>query len=425
MSSINRNIEITQQCLNPSCKSTYPMGELLFACKKCSGKLEYVFAGKYDGSPSFLDRTDEWKNFALIPLENPDNIISLGAGGSKNLLLDELSGMLNQANLYLKMDSDSNPTGTFKDREASIVLSRCREAGLDNLVFYSTGNTGRAYTHFAAHLGLTTYFFMPKQCQYKNTDFIKKNDNNHIILVDQHYPLIGPYAKKFAAGNGFTLIAPLHDRNESYATVAYEQFQELPGCNYYAQTIASGMGQIGFYKGHMNLVNLGAEKKDAIPRMICIQSSEMNVMAKAYNSSRKELTPDDLPKGFPADLFEPTLNSTNPVNNYPDLYRCLKENNGIITDAEPAEALAEGMKLAAALEVRGIALRTDVERSLLIGFAGLVKLARQGLFKKGDNIMLLAVGRGKDSATELIPPGAIIDPQQENPIALAQRLKSK
>lgn len=423
MSTGNRNVKISQQCVNPACNTIYPAGEILFGCKKCNGKLEYIIEGKHDGSPSFPDRDDQWKNFDLIPLENPKNIIALGAGGSKNLLLEELSGMLNNANLYLKLDSDKNPTGTFKDREASIVLSRCKEAGLDNLVFYSTGNTGRAYTHFAAHIGLTTYFFMPRQCQYKNTDFIKKNDNNHIILVDQHYPLIAPYAKKFATENGFTLIAPLHDRNESYATVAYEQFQELRGCNYYAQTIASGMGQIGFYKGHMNLVKLGLEKKEAIPRMICIQSSEMNVMAGAYNSGRTELTKDDLPKEFPGDLFEPTLNSTNPVNNYPDLYRCLKENNGIITAAEPEAALGEGMKLAAVLKSRGIILRTDLERSLLIGFAGLVKLAKQGLFKKGDNILLLAVGRGKDRSTGLIPPGIIIDPQKDHPVELAQRLK--
>ncbi|NES84584.1 MAG: hypothetical protein F6K10_26040 [Moorea sp. SIO2B7] len=36
-----------------------------------------------------------------------------------------------------------------------------------------------------------------------------------------------------------------------------------------------------------------------------------------------------MPKTFAEDLFEPTLNSTNPVKNYPELYKCLQESNGI------------------------------------------------------------------------------------------------
>ncbi len=416
----NGDVTIWQQCVNPACGAKHGIDRIIGKCDSCGGGLEYSFEGTWDGIPG--DRDDLWKNFPMIPLQNPENIVALGAGGSELLLLEELSGHLNGANLYLKLDCHKNPTGTFKDREASIIMSRIKELGLDNLVFYSTGNTGRAYTHFAAHLNLNSYFFMPRQCQYKNTTFIKKNRENRIILVDDHYPNISPYAKKFAQANGLTSIAPLHDRNESYATVAYEQRQQLPDCRYFAQTIASGMGPIGFYKGHMNMIQLGLETGDDIPTLIGIQSSQVNVMARAYNAGRKELTAADMPAEFPEDLFEPTLNSTNPVNNYPQLYHCLKENDGIITDVEPAFTERKGQPLVAALKKRGINLRTDVERSLLIGYSGLVKLAGEGRFEKGENIMLLAVGRGKDNCTELIEPDAVIDPLTQDPVELFKKL---
>ena len=322
-------------------------------------------------------------------------------------------------------DSQTNPTGTFKDREASIIISRCKELGLDNLVFYSTGNTGRAYTHFAAQLGLTSYLFMPKQCQYKNTDFIKKNHNNFIILVDDNYSRISPYARKFAQENGLTAIAPLHDRTEAYATVAYEQYRQLPQCNYFVQTIASGMGPLGFYKGHKNLVRLGLQEDKYIPRIVCIQSSERNVMAAAYNSGRTELKPEDLPGAFPDDLFEPTLNSTNPVNNYPDLYRTLKENNGIITDVEPSLVGSQQEQILDLLQQKGISLRIDLEKSVLIGLAGLIKLARQGEFKRGDHILYMSTGRGNDNSHTLLTADAVIDPNIQDPVRLMEKLKGK
>jgi len=416
-------VKIYQQCTNSDCSAVYDLKQMLPNCKSCGGRLKYEFEGKFDGKPN--DRDDLWKNFDLIPLENSENIVSLGVGGSEIILMEELGAYINGANFYVQLDSDKNPTGTFKDREASIIISRCKELGLDNLVFYSTGNTGRSYTHFSAHLGLTSYLFMPKQCQYKNTDFIKKNDNNFIILVDDNYPKIGPYAKKFAKENGLVTIAPLHERTESYATVAYEQYQQLPECDYFVQTIASGMGPLGFYKGHKNLVKLGLEKEEDIPRIICIQSSEMNVMGRAYNSGRKELTSDDLPQTFQDDLFEPTLNSTNPVNNYPDLLSCLDENNGIITDVQPQYALDIGVKIVEAFEKRGMPLRTDLEKSILIGFAGLVKLADQGEFKKGDNILFMATGRGKDNSHRLLTPDIVIDPATEDTVELMKKLRRK
>jgi threonine synthase len=414
-------ITISQQCTH--CGYKHGMDSMLNSCTQCKGRLEYVYAGKYNGNIQ-AGHDSIWKNFDLIPLMDARNIFSLGEGGSEIMEFDELSPYLNGAKLYLMMDSDKNPTGVFKDREASIIMSRCKELGLDNLVFYSTGNTGRSYMHYAAHLGLTTFLFMPKQCHYKNTKHIKKNKNNFVIYVDDNYPEISPFAKKFAELNGLTAIAPLHDRNEAYATVAYEQFQKLPKCDYFVQTIASGMGPIGFLKGHHNLIKFGLQTKDQVPKIICVQSSQMNVMSVAYNSGKTILTKDDLPKEFANDLYEPTLNSTNPVNNYQDLYNCLKETNGIITDVEPAYVNKESEIIIEAFKKRGILLRTDVEKSILIEFAGLIKLAKNNQFAKDEVILMLACGRGKDASNELYSPDAVINPNICNVVKLKQQLDS-
>jgi threonine synthase len=291
LSSVGNKLQVFQRGTGPNDQVKYGLDQMLAADKESGSRLEYIFEGEYNGGIYPEHKNSIWQDFDLLPLQDQSNIVSLGEGASELVEFEELSSILNGAKLYLLMDSEKTPTGTFKDREASLIISRCKELGLDNLVFYSTGNTGRTYTHYAAHVGLTTYFFMPGKCHYKNTRHIKKNANNYIIYVDDYYPQISPYAKRFAQSNGLTAIAPLHDRTEPYATVAYEQFRKLPKCDYFVQTIASGMGPIGFLRGHKNLVKFGLEKPEDVPRIICIQSSEMSVMSRAYNSGRTSLLP--------------------------------------------------------------------------------------------------------------------------------------
>lgn len=412
------NISTSLRCLG--CGTSFDTVRMKNACPSCGEALEYIFDGQYDGS--HLERDDLWRFADLIPLKDRSNITSLGVGNSRIIELAEMSDLLRGVKLYLKLDSHKNPTGTFKDREASIVISKCREEGLDNLVFYSTANTGRSYTHFAAKLNLTTYFFMPVECQYKNTRFIQKNRNNFLILVEADYPNIGPYAKAFAKANNLNSIAPMQDRTESYATIAYEQFEQMPQCDFFVQTIASGMGPIGFLRGHKNLVKFGVEREEDVPRIVCVQSEETNAMYKSYTSGRSSMTKDDLPKTFPSNLFEPTLNSTNPINNYPSLYQCLKESNGIITDVNPAYVMREAQPLIDALEKRKINMRFELEKSLLIGYAGIVRLVEEGKIGRDSRVLLLATGRGQDTSNEIIAPDMTIDPSVQDPVELKKQL---
>ncbi|HEU5373945.1 MAG TPA: pyridoxal-phosphate dependent enzyme [Ktedonobacteraceae bacterium] len=414
-----QGIEMYLQCVK--CQEKTHIQQMLSACKQCNGPLEYVLEGNYDGT--LLDHRSLWKNFAFLPLQNRQNIVSFEEGDSPIVELDELNEHLKGARLFVKLDYQKNPTGTFKDREASIIISRCKELQLDNLVFYSTGNTGRSYTHYAAHAGLTTYFFMPKECRYKNTAWIRKNKNNFIIFVDAHYPEISTYAKNFAAVNHLTAIAPLHDRTECYTTVAYEQYQQMPDCDFFVQTIASGMGAVGFVRGHCNLIKLGLEPANKMPRVVCVQSQETNAMYKAYTADKPFMTKDDLPAEFPVDLFEPTLNSTNPVNNYQDLRACLNTSHGLITDVAPQEVRKVSLPIITALEKRNIPLRVDVEKSILIGYAGLMRLADEGKIGKGDRVLLLGTGRGRDTSHEIIEPDLLVNLSQDDPLDVKRRLE--
>jgi threonine synthase len=407
------------------CGEVYSYMAMLSACPACKGKLQYRVSGRLTlpiADPAA--RRGMWRYFDLLPLGDRRDVVSMDEGGSAVVELPEVSDALRGARLFLKLDCVQNPTGTFKDREAALIISRCKALGLDHLVFYSTTNTGRAYMHYAASVGLTTYLFVPAACLYKHTASIMKGVNNHLIAVDAEYPAIAPYAKAFAAANGLTLIAPMHDRTEAYATLAYEQVEQLPDCQFFAQTIASGMGPIGFLRGHQHLAHLGASTPAPIPRIVCVQSSETNVMSRAYQASKPVITDADMPTTWPDRLFEPTLNSTNPVNNYPELAECLRTSNGLITDVAPSFVNDAAGILMRALERRGIDLQFDLEKSLLIGYAGLVRLADEGQFQHGDRILLLGTGRGASTTRDLLPADLVIRPSVDDPKDVFGRLPS-
>jgi hypothetical protein len=75
-----------------------------------------------------------------------------------------------------------------------------------------------------------------------------------------------------------------------------------------------------------------------------------------------------------------------------------------------------------ALERRRIGLRFDLEKSLLIGFTGLVKVAEEGRLGRNVRVLLLGTGRGRESTDDLVPPDAVAKPQLDDPTDLKQRL---
>jgi len=117
-----------------TCGQSYPYTALLYQCA-CGGPLTYAIS---DGTFAVdTSRTDLWRYADLLPLRERRHIVSLGAGWSPIVELPEAAQPLGGARLFLKLDASGHPTGTFKDREASLIISRCCELGLDNLVFYS------------------------------------------------------------------------------------------------------------------------------------------------------------------------------------------------------------------------------------------------------------------------------------------------
>src|SRR5215831_16550357 len=117
---------ITKTLVCQTCQTPHDANALVNACRSCGGRLRYVVEGDCPSLEAVRSERDTmWRYAALLPVRGDDRILSLGEGFSRIVPLPELSDALGGARLFLKIDWTKNPTGTFKDREASLIISRC------------------------------------------------------------------------------------------------------------------------------------------------------------------------------------------------------------------------------------------------------------------------------------------------------------
>src|SRR6202789_2508718 len=128
-----------------------------------------------DGAPLLLtplpgitrDRIDRsarslWRYRAAFPLAISEPI-SLGEG-----MTPLLPRTLHGARALLKYDW-MNPTGSFKDRGASVMLSLLRAQGIDHVLEDSSGNGGAAVSAYAAAGGINATILTPASTSPANT----------------------------------------------------------------------------------------------------------------------------------------------------------------------------------------------------------------------------------------------------------------
>ncbi|MEO8302761.1 MAG: pyridoxal-phosphate dependent enzyme [Betaproteobacteria bacterium] len=91
----------------------------------------------------------QWDWQFLLPITAPESIVTLREGATPLLRNRRLGASLGLAALYVK-DESRNPTGSFKDRGASVTASKCKESGQRGLTVASSGNLAASLAAYAA-----------------------------------------------------------------------------------------------------------------------------------------------------------------------------------------------------------------------------------------------------------------------------------
>src|SRR6202008_3664419 len=105
-------------------------------------------------------RPDLWRYREVLPVEDDQNIISLGEGWTPLLYAPRLGKRVGIRELYIK-DESQNPTQSFKARGMATAVSMAKELGVKKLAVPSAGNAAGALAAEAGRAGVEAFIFMP------------------------------------------------------------------------------------------------------------------------------------------------------------------------------------------------------------------------------------------------------------------------
>jgi threonine synthase len=104
-------------------------------------------------------RQGMWRYSDRLPVTDPGHIVSMGEGGTPLLTLSADLRARTPAQALLGKAEYRNPTGSYKDRIASVALSLAVERGLKGVLGSSSGNGGTAAAAYAAAVRHPALFF--------------------------------------------------------------------------------------------------------------------------------------------------------------------------------------------------------------------------------------------------------------------------
>ncbi|MBK8135825.1 MAG: threonine synthase [Chloroflexi bacterium] len=383
--------QITLQCTN--CGHESPMRSFTGACAKCG---EVIVEARYDlpKDPAawIADvknrRSSLWRYHEVLPIYDTENVVSLGEGGTPLIKSNALAAALGLKHLYIK-DERQGPTGSFKDRQATVAISALKEMGVDELVVASTGNVAIAYAAYCARVGIKLWAFFPRQTP---NDKMRETAiyGAEVIKTTGNYDQTKQLAAQFAAARGIFLDRGIKSvaAIEAMKTMAYEIGEQLAremgggiplrSPDWFLQGVSGGMGPIGVGKGFREMKSLGLI--DKVPAFGMIQSSGCAPMVDAFMRHQRVATPNENPQTVIV-----TLATGNPGRAYELLYDYVQENGGYFVSASDEEAFHAIRTLA----------RNDgisVEPATGVTFAGLFKLVRQRVIKPDDIVVVNCSG---------------------------------
>ena len=99
-------------------------------------------------------RPDLWRYQEVLPVEQGENVVSLGEGWTPLLPARRLAATLGMSGDLLIKDESQNPTQSFKARGMATAVSMAVELGVKKLAVPSAGNAAGALAAYAARAGL-------------------------------------------------------------------------------------------------------------------------------------------------------------------------------------------------------------------------------------------------------------------------------
>lgn len=364
-----------------ACGREYPIETLEFRCM-CGGSFKLNWASKPIPISFLREReTSIWRYRESLPIMEDGNIVSLGEG------LTPLIPFLyrNLERVLIKLDYVC-PTGSFKDRGSSVLISKLKELGISSCVADSSGNAGASVAAYAAKAGIECLIYCPAHVSEGKLVQIRAYGAQLTKIPGtraETATAVQEQAKKtyYASQNWNPLFL------EGVKTLAFEICEQLDWKVPDAVLCPTGYGgiYIGLYRGFKELVDQGIVNR--IPRLIGIQSKAISPIYQAF--CRKATDVDEV---SPEITLAEGIGCVRPIKGKEilEIARLTRGGFEIVSEREISEGWKE-------LNRQGI----YVEPTSAVVVKAIDRLVHKGLLNREENIVLILTGSGLKATEKL------------------------
>jgi len=345
----------------------------------CGGPFESKQEKRFNRKLIQGEERSVWRYRAYLPEIPESDLTSLGEGGTPLLQLER-----KEPNVLLKLEY-VNPTGSFKDRGSTVLISyaagAAKRLGLKKAIEDSSGNAGASIAAYCARAGLQCEIFVPERVQAVK-----------LAQIEAY----GAKVRKIAGTRRhLSSVTEAEAKNAFYAshiwnpyftegtkTMAYEIAESLgwkPPDAVFCPTSAGSL-LIGLYKGFVHLVE--SDVIESIPKIVAVQSLQVSPIYHEFKGLSYS-PPERL------DTVADALISTEPTRK-DEMLELLRRWNGDCEVAEDNEILESARELAR--------LGFYVEPSSATAHVAWKRWKREGKIDKDIKVVIPMTGTGLKAA---------------------------
>jgi threonine synthase len=277
------------------------------------------------------------------------------------------------------------PTGSFKDRGTTVLVSYLRGRGIERVLEDSSGNAGASLSAYAAAAGMACRILVPETASYPKIAQIAACGADVVTIKGSRQDVaeaaLRQSAEIFYASHNWQPFFV-----EGVKTLAYELWEQLGfrAPDNLVVPLGYGSNVLGAERGFDELVRNGEIARG--PRVFGVQAAACAPFDAAFRAGTESLVPSPVTATIAEGIA--TARPTRAA----EVLRAVRASGGAVVAVEEAQIVGA---------LRGLARRgLYVEPTSAVAAAGLTRLLTSGAIRPDETTVLVLTGSGlKSSAT--------------------------
>ena len=326
-----------------------------------------------------VSRHSVWRYAKAIAVEDR-HAVTLGEGWTP-LTCGEWNGAQVMFKLEFMM-----PTGSFKDRGMTVMVSYLKSRGIVSVLEDSSGNAGASLSSYAAAAGMRCRILVPESASYPKIAQIAAGGAD-VVTVRGSRQDVADAAMRMSS----EIFYASHNWQpffvEGTKTLAYELWEQLgfKAPDNVIVPLGYGSNVLGCERGFAELVRNGEIAK--MPRIFCVQAANCAPFFNAWKAGVEHLVPTEV-----TPTIAEGIASSKPTRVVEVLRAARNSGGGIVavTEDEIVDALGT-------LAGKGL----YVEPTSAAAGAGLTQLLASGAIRPTENTVLVLTGSGLKASEKI------------------------